>query len=134
VRIPAGIEDGQQLRISGEGDAGARGGPAGNLYVELDVREHERFARMDDDLVYELPLNIAQVALGTTANIETLDGDEIEVEVEPGTQHGRVFVMRGRGVPHLRGSGRGDLLVRVNVHTPTKLNDEQKELLTRLAE
>ncbi len=134
VRIPAGIEDGQQLRISGEGDAGARGGPAGNLYVELDVRAHERFARMDDDLVYELPLNIAQVALGTTASIETLDGDEVEVDVEPGTQHGRVFVLRGRGVPHLRGSGRGDLLVRVNVHTPTKLNDEQKELLTRLAE
>jgi molecular chaperone DnaJ len=134
VKVPAGIEGGSQLRFVGEGDAGARGGPAGNLYIELQVAPHERFSRRDQDLVYELPLNIAQAALGATVNVPTLDGDEVELELKPGTQHGEVLTIKDRGVPHLRGSGRGNLLVRTHVVTPQKLSADQKELLTKLAE
>jgi len=134
VEIPAGVDDGAQIRISGEGDAGSRGGPAGNLYVELRVRPHDTFRRDGSDLLYELPVNIAQAALGVTLHVPTLDGDPTEVRIEPGAQHGRVIPVRGLGVPHLRGAGRGDLLVRVNVVTPTKLTEEQQELLGRLAD
>ncbi len=134
VKIPAGIDDGSQIRVSGEGDAGTRGGPAGNLYVLLRVRPHKQFTREDDDLVYDLQLNVAQAALGTTVEVPTLDGDSVAVKVESGTQHGHVFVVRGRGVPHLRENGRGDLLVRTRVVTPTKLNEEQRQLLERLAD
>ena len=134
VKIPAGIDDGQTLRISGEGDAGHRGGPAGNLYVEVRVEPHERFIREDDNLVLELPVNIAQAALGTEVAIETLEGERHEVSVEPGTQSGRIVTLKGLGVPHLRGGGRGDLLVQVNVVTPTKLDEEQRQLLEQLAE
>ncbi|MEZ4501880.1 MAG: molecular chaperone DnaJ [Dehalococcoidia bacterium] len=133
VKIPAGIDDGQTLRISGEGDAGHRGGPAGNLYVEVQVDPHERFIREDDNLVLELPVNIAQAALGTEVPIETLEGEPREVRVEPGTQSGRIITLKGLGVPHLRGGGRGDLLVQVNVVTPTKLDEAQRELLEQLA-
>ncbi len=134
VRVPAGVDDGAQIRLSGQGDAGARGGPAGNLYVVLRVTPHERFTREEDDLMYELPLNVAQAALGTSATVPTLEGEEIELKVKPGTQHGQIFVLRGKGVPHLRGSGRGDLLVRTHVVTPTKLSDEQRTLLEQLSE
>ncbi len=134
VKIPAGIDDGSQIRISGEGDGGARGGPAGNLYVVVRVKPHSDFMREEDDLIYELPLNVAQAALGATIEVPTLDGEPVPLKVEPGTQPGHVFTVRAKGVPHLRGSGRGDLLVRANVVTPTKLTDEQRELLSRLAE
>lgn len=133
VKVPGGVDDGSQIRISGEGDAGSRGGPAGNLYVVLRVKPHEEFMRDEDDLVYDLPLNVAQAALGATVDVPTLDGDPVPLRVEPGTQPGSVFTIRSRGVPHLRGSGRGDLLVRANVVTPTRLTDEQRELLERLA-
>jgi len=134
VKVPAGVDDGSQIRISGEGDAGARGGPSGNLYVVLRVRAHKEFIRDEDDLIYELPLNVAQAALGASIEVPTLEGDPVTLKVEPGTQPGHVFAIRGRGVPHLRGAGRGDLLVRANVTTPTRLNDEQRGLLERLAE
>ena len=132
--MPAGVEDGSQIRFAGEGDSGARGGSSGNLYIELRVEEHELFTRVDRDLVYELPLNIAQAALGTTVQIPTIDGDEINLELSPGTQHGAIHTVKDRGVPHLRGSGRGNMLVRTHVVTPNKLSDEQKELLTELAD
>jgi molecular chaperone DnaJ len=134
VKIPAGVDDGSQIRISGEGDAGSRGGPAGNLYVALRVKPHADFTRDEDDLIYELPLNVAQAALGATIEVPTLEGEPVPLKVEAGTQPGEVFAIRGRGVPHLRGSGRGDLLVRANVVTPTKLTDEQRDLLERLRE
>ena len=134
IAVPAGVEDGQQIRLSGEADAGQHGGPAGNLYVRLDVRPHKLFARDGDDLLYELPVNLAQAALGATAQVPTLDGDGIQLTVDPGTEHGRVFVLRGRGVPHLRGAGRGDLLVRVRVAVPKSLTDEQRALMEQLAE
>lgn len=134
VKIPAGVDDGSQIRISGEGDHGPRGGPAGNLYVELHVKPHEVFKRVDDSLVYDLPLNIAQAALGTEVEIPTIDGDPVELKLKPGIQHGQVHVIRGKGVPHLRGGQRGDLLVRTHVVTPQKLTKAQKDLLTKLAE
>lgn len=134
IKVPAGVEGGSQIRFAGEGDAGARGGPNGNLYIELQVEPHEVFARADRDLLYELPLNIAQAALGTTVQVPTIDGDEIELELKAGTQHGELHTIKERGVPHLRGSGRGNMLVRTHVVTPQKLSDDQKELLTQLAE
>ena len=133
IKIPGGIDDGSQIRISGEGDSGSRGGPGGNLYVLLRVKPHELFEREDDDLIYDLQLNVAQAALGAAVEVPILEGDPVAVQVEPGTQHGHVFTIRGQGVPHLRGAGRGDLQVRVRVVTPTKLSDEQRELLERLA-
>ena len=134
VKVPGGVDDGSQIRLSGEGDAGTRGGPAGNLYVVLRVKPHELFAREDDHLIYELPLNPAQAALGASVEVPTLEGDPVPLKVEPGTQHGHVFTVRGRGVPHLRGTGRGDLLVRANVVTPTKLTEKQRKLLEQLSE
>lgn len=133
VKIPAGVDDGSQIRLSGEGDAGPRGGPHGDLYVELTIQPHEVFRRVDQNLVYDLPLNIAQAALGAEVDIPTLEGDTVELKLKPGVQHGEVQVIKGRGVPHLRGSGRGDLLVRTHVVTPTKLSADQKELMKQLA-
>lgn len=133
VKIPAGVDSGAQIRLVGEGDSGLHGGPSGSLFIELEVQPHEQFRRVEDSLVYELPLNIAQAALGTTARIPTLDGDEVEVELKPGVQHGEIHTLKGRGVPHLRGAGRGDLLVRLHVVTPTKLSPEQRRVLEELS-
>lgn len=133
VKIPAGVDAGAQIRLAGEGDSGLRGGPGGSLFIELDVAPHELFRRVEDNLVYELPLNIAQAALGASVQIPTLDGEAEELELKPGVQHGEVHPLRGRGVPHLRGTGRGDLLVRVHVVTPTKLSAEQRRVLEELS-
>ena len=134
IKVPAGIDSGSQIRVAGEGDAGVRGGPAGNLYVEIQVKPDERFDRIDDDLLVDLPLNMAQAALGTSVAIPTLDGDDIELDVKPGTQHGTILTLEGLGVPHVRGEGRGDLLVRTHVVTPTRLSEEQRELMEQLAD
>lgn len=133
VKVPPGVDDGTQIRLTGEGEAGARGGEPGVLYVVLSVAAHERFERVEDHIVLELPVNLAQAALGGVITIPTLDGD-LEFEVPAGTQSGEDFVMRAKGVPHLRGGGRGDMVVRAIVVTPDDLNDEQRELLERLAE
>jgi len=133
VDVPAGVDSGSTLRLSGRGAVGPRGGGAGDLYVHLRVAPHERFVRDDHDLVTEVPISIAQAALGTQIDLETLDGSE-HLIVPPGTQPGREFVLRQRGVPHLRGRGRGDLRARVRVDIPTKLTDDEVDLLTRYAE
>ena len=133
VKVPAGVEDGTQVRLRGEGDAGVRGGPSGHLDVILHVEPHDTFTRQDSDLIYDLRLNVAEAALGVSVEVPTLDGKPVPLEVEPGTQHGHVFVVRGQGVPYLRGAGRGDLLVRTHVVTPTKVTAEQRELLEQLA-
>ena len=130
----AGVDEGSQIRIGGEGDAGAHGGPSGHLYVELAVAEHETFKRVDQNLVYDLPLNVAQAALGMDVEIPTIDGGTETLKLKPGVQPGAVHVIKGRGVPHLRGNGRGDLLVRTFVVVPEKLSAEQKELMRRLAD
>ncbi len=133
VDIPAGVDTGSTLRLTGRGAVGPRGGGAGDLYVHIRVAGHERFRRDGDDLVCELPVSIAQASLGARFTLSTLDGDE-EVIVPPGTQPGREFVLRGKGVTRLQSRGRGDLRVQVRVEVPTKLTDAEADLLRRFAE
>ena len=133
VDVPAGVDSGSTLRLTGRGAAGPRGGRNGDLYVHLRVAPHDLFVREDNDLVTEVPISIAQASLGTAFELETLDGPE-HLVVPPGTQPGREFVLRQRGVPHLRGRGRGDLRARVRVEVPQKLTDREVELLTAYAE
>ena len=133
VKIPPGVDHGQPIRLTGEGDAGAGGGSPGSLYVVVNVRPHPHFRRDEDDIIYELPLNVAQAALGAEVTVPTVDG-EAKLTVPPGTQSDRVFVLPGKGVPHLRGGGRGDEYVRVVVVTPANLTKEQKRLFEELAE
>ena len=132
VKIPAGVEHGMRIRLSGEGEAGPGGGPAGDLYVQVVEREHEVFERDGDDLHCKVSLPMTAAALGTTLTLTTLDGDE-ELDIKPGTQPATVITLRARGVPHLRGTGRGDLHVHVEVRTPTHLDGEQERLLRELA-
>ena len=134
IKVPAGVDDGAQMRLSGEGDAGTRGGPAGNLYVDLRVAEHEHFQRDGDDLVLPLSVNVAQAALGAQIGIPSIDGAEEPLDVPPGIQHGDEIRFRGRGVANLRGHGRGDLRVRVEVDVPDRLTEEQRALFEQLAE
>jgi molecular chaperone DnaJ len=133
VTIPAGIDEGHQIRLSGEGEAGPRGGPAGNLYVVVHVEAHPRLRRRDTELFYELQLSVTQAALGARVTVPTADGDEA-IEIKPGTQPGSEIRLRGKGVPHLRRAGiRGDLHVMVDVKVPTRLSRRQRELLEALA-
>jgi molecular chaperone DnaJ len=133
VDIPAGIADGQRIRLTGQGGAGERGGHPGDLYVNVRVLPHEVFERDGDDILFQQDLTMVQAALGATVKVPTLDGEE-EVEFGPGTQPGEVKVLKGRGVPHLRGSGRGSERILVNVLVPRNLNDHQRELLQELDE
>ncbi len=133
VDVPAGISDGQRLRLAGEGGAGARGGRPGDLYVSIVVEPHEDFMRDGDDLIYRLDITMVEAALGTTTYVPALDGD-IEVQLKAGTQPGEVKSYRSRGVPVLQGYGRGDLKVVINVLVPRKLTDDQRELLEQFAE
>jgi molecular chaperone DnaJ len=133
VKIPAGVDTGSQMRLSGEGEVGTQGGQRGNLYLQLNVRPHPVFRREDEDILLDLDLNFAQAALGDEIEIPTIDGDSHDLRVASGTQTGEMFVVRGKGVPRLRTGGRGDMIVRVNVVTPNQLTKEQKELLRELA-
>ena len=133
VKVPAGVEQDTRIRYSGEGEAGRFGGPAGDLYVVLDVKPHKFFEREGDDLHCVIPISFPQAALGAELEIETLDGTET-LKVPEGTQSGREFKLRNKGVPHLNSHGKGDLIVEVRVQTPAKLTKQQKELLKQLAE
>ena len=128
VDVPAGIADGQRIRVSGRGHAGERGGPPGDLYVLVRVREDSRFVRDGDDLVTAVDISGPQATLGATVEVPTIDGLE-ELEIPPGTQPNETIVLRGRGMPSLRGHREGDLRVIVNVVTPRNLSAEQRELL-----
>jgi molecular chaperone DnaJ len=132
VKVPPGVDNGQQLRLSSEGEAGAHGGPAGNLYVLLQVQEHAFFKRDEDDIILDLPINMAQAALGDEVEVPTLDG-KAPLKIPAGTQNGKLFELKDKGVPHLRGGGRGDQIVRARVVTPTNLTNEQKKLFRDLA-
>lgn len=132
VEVPAGVDDGSTLRLSGRGPTGPRGGPPGDLYVHLRVRSDERFERHGSDLLYELHVAVTQAALGAHIELPTLDGTEV-IDIAPGTATGKVVRLRGRGVPHVNARGRGDLIVHVVVDTPTGLDVEQEDLLRRLA-
>jgi len=133
VQIPAGIEDGQRVRLSGRGHAGSRGGPAGDLYLLVTVEPDPRFERHGEDLVTRVDVPFTDAALGTTLTVATLAGDE-QLELKAGTQPATVLRLRGRGLPQLRGRHTGDLHVVVNVLLPNKLSDEQRELLQRFKE
>jgi len=133
VDVPPGVEDGTQLRLPGRGAAGPRGGPPGDLYLHIRVRPHDRFAREGQHLISEIRISFAQAALGAHVTFEALDGEE-DLVIPAGTQNGRMFTLRGRGVPAGRGRAAGDLLVRVVVETPTDLSKEEQELLRRFAE
>ncbi len=133
VKIPAGVDNGNQMRLRGEGDAGTRGGPSGDLLVVISVKEHESFDREGDNIVYELPINFAQAALGAEVEVPTLDGNA-PLKVPAGCQPGTVIRLKGKGIPHLNGHGRGDQLVAVDVVTPESLNKEQRRLFEELAD
>jgi molecular chaperone DnaJ len=131
VRIPAGVDTGSQIRISGEGEAGIRGGPPGDLYVVLRVKAHSQLARRDQEVIYELRINMVQAALGDRIEIPTLDGP-VEIAIPAGTQTGQSFRMAGRGMPDVRGGRRGDQYVVVQVVVPKDLSAEQKALLRKV--
>ncbi|MDA8227053.1 MAG: molecular chaperone DnaJ [Desulfitobacterium hafniense] len=133
VTIPAGSEEGLNLRFSGHGEAGLRGGPYGDLYVVLHVKAHKFFEREGNDVYCEIPVTFVQAALGAEIDVPTLEGT-VKMKVPEGTQTSTVFRLRGHGIPHRRGSGRGDQHVRVIVTTPTKLTDKQKDLLREFGE
>ena len=134
VRVPAGVDDGMRLRIAGEGEASPDGGPSGDLYVVLHVAEHPVFQRDGAQLLCEIPISFAQAALGTSVRVPMIGGSEEEIEIEAGTQSGTVLRLRGKGLPALDRSGRGDLHVTIRVQTPRALSSEQRQLLERLAE
>jgi molecular chaperone DnaJ len=133
VTIPAGVSDGVQIRLAGEGQPGVNGGPHGNFYLEIEVENHAYFRRKGDDVLLDLDINISQAVLGDEIHIPTLNGD-VELRIPPGTQPGKTFRLRGRGIPHLRGSGSGDQLVTVSVQIPSRLTAEQRDLFEKLAE
>ncbi|MCW2648907.1 MAG: molecular chaperone DnaJ [Pseudonocardiales bacterium] len=132
VDVPAGIEDGMRIRLSGQGEVGPGGGPAGDLYVEVSEQQHDTFTRDGSDLHCTITLPVTSAALGTDLVLTTLDGEE-KLDIRAGTQGGAVLTLRGKGVPRLRSSTRGDLHVHVEVRTPTKLDDEQERLLREFA-
>ncbi|HLF16394.1 MAG TPA: molecular chaperone DnaJ [Candidatus Thermoplasmatota archaeon] len=132
VKIPAGIEDGQSLRVAGMGEVGGRGGPHGDLYVEVHVQPHGRFHRDGADLLTELPISFPQAALGTELDLDTLDG-AVRVQVPAGSESGKTLRLRGKGMPYLRGAGRGDLHVRLRVVVPERLSPRGRELMEELA-
>lgn len=133
LKIPAGVDTGSRLRISGEGEAGIGGGPPGDLYVVIHVRDHEFFERQGNDLSCTIPLTFSQAALGAEIKIPTLLDGEQTLKIPPGTQTGETFTLQGKGMPRLEGRGRGDLLVTVRVVTPTRLTREMRKLLEELA-
>ncbi|WP_096153336.1 MULTISPECIES: molecular chaperone DnaJ [Bacillus] len=133
VKIPAGIDDGQQLRISGKGEAGINGGPPGDLYIVFHVRSHEFFERDGDDIYCEMPITFAQAALGDEVEVPTLSG-KVKLKVPAGTQTGTNFRLKGKGVANVRGYGHGDQHIKIRVITPTKLTEKQKQLLREFAD
>jgi molecular chaperone DnaJ len=132
VTIPAGVSNGVQIRLAGEGQPGINGGPNGNFYLEIEVEKHPFFRRTGDDILLDLDINIAQAVLGDEIHIPTLNGD-VSLRIPPGTQPGKTFRLRERGISHLRGGGRGDQLVTVSVQIPHRLTADQRTLFEQLA-
>lgn len=132
VDIPAGIDEGQMIKLSGQGELGTRGGPRGDLYIEVNVKSHQLFTREGYDVYLEMPITFAQATLGDKIQVPTLDG-KVEYEIPEGTQTGTVFRLKGKGIPKLRSNVRGDQYVKVTVEIPKKLNDKQKELVRQFA-
>ena len=133
IPVPAGVDEGTQIRLAGEGQPGANGGPRGNLFIEIKVKPHQFFRRRKDDVLLDMNINIAQATLGAEVKVPTLNGDE-KLVIPSGTQPGKVFKLRNKGIPHLRASGRGDQLVIINVDIPAKLTAKQRQLFEELAD
>jgi molecular chaperone DnaJ len=133
IPIPAGVDDGTQIRLNGEGEPGVNGGPQGNMYVVIHVKPHRFFRRRGDDVLLDLAVNIAQATLGADVTVPTLDGDET-LKIPSGTQPGKMLRMRGKGIQHLNRNGRGDQLVVISVEIPRRVSSEQRELLEQLAD
>ncbi len=134
VTIPKGIDDGTRIRLAGKGEAGNRGGGNGDLYLFVNVYSHELFKRSEENLFFEFPISFTDAALGTSIEIPTIDGGKAKIKIPPGTQTGKQFRLRGKGMPYMRGSGIGDLYIQVNTEVPISLNKEQKELLEKFRE
>jgi molecular chaperone DnaJ len=132
VTVPAGVDEGYRLRLDGEGNAGSYGGPSGDLYVGLSVRLHSFFRRDGSDILYELPINFAQAALGDEVKVPSLDG-RLDLKIPAGTQNGKIFRFKGKGIPHIDGKGRGDLLVKAAITTPQHLDKNQRRIFEELA-
>ncbi len=133
VKIPAGVDSGSQIRLSGEGELGSHGGPRGHLYLAISLKPHAFFERHEDDVYFRLNLSFTQTALGDEVEVPLLDGSH-KLKIHSGTQSGDLVTLRGKGVPHLRGGGRGDMHVQIQVKTPKHLDSAQKKLLKQLAE
>jgi len=133
VKVPPGVDNGDRIRLSGEGERGDNGGPAGDLYVQIQIKQHPIFTRDESNLYCEVPISFTTAALGGELNVPTLDG-QVSLKIPPETQTGKLFRLRGKGVKPVRSSSVGDLLCRVAVETPVNLNKQQKELLQQLAE
>ena len=134
VTIPKGVDDGTRIRLSGKGEAGAKGGSSGDLYLFINVHSHDLFKRSDENLFFECPVSIADAALGTSIEIPTIDGGKAKIKIPAGTQSGKQFRLRAKGMPYMRGNEYGDLYVQVNTEVPISLNKEQKELLEKFRE
>ena len=134
VTVPPGATDGGKLRFKGKGGAGANGGPAGDLYVSTRIKRHPYFSRDGADVVVDLPVSFSEAVLGTEVRVPTPDGGKVKLKIPAGTQSGKVLRVRGKGAPQLKGSGTGDLNVRINVAVPVSLTDEQREALVHYAE
>jgi molecular chaperone DnaJ len=132
LRIPAGVETGSRLRLRGEGEEGDFGGPSGDLYVFIHVEPHEFFERDGYDVLCQIPISVTQAALGATIEVPTIDSKE-SVKIPKGTQSGKIFRLKGKGVAHLKGIGRGDQVIQVLVKIPTNLTKKQEELLREFA-
>ena len=131
VTIPKGVNDGTRIRLAGKGEAGSRGAGNGDLYLFINVHSHDLFKRSDENLFFECPISIADASLGTSIEIPTIDGGKAKIKIPSGTQSGKQFRLKGKGMPYMRGSGDGDLYVQVNTEVPVSLNKEQKELLEK---
>ena len=134
VTIPKGVDDGTRIRLAGKGEAGVKGGASGDLYLFVNVHSHSLFKRSDENLFFEFPISIADAALGVTIEIPTINGGRAKIKIPDGTQNGKQFRLKGKGMPYIRGSGNGDLYVQVNTEVPISLNKEQKELLEKFRE
>ena len=134
VTIPKGVNDGTRIRLAGKGEAGSKGAGNGDLYLFINVHSHDLFKRSDENLFFECPISIADAALGTSIEIPTINGGKAKIKIPSGTQSGKQFRLKGKGMPYMRGSENGDLYVQVNTEVPVSLNKEQKELLEKFRE
>ena len=134
VKIPKGVDDGTRIRVSGKGEAGSKGGSSGDLYLFISIDNHEIFKRADENLYYELPISFTDAALGASVEVPSIDGGKSKIKIPAGTQHGKQFRLKGKGMPVLRKNLFGDLYIRINTQVPNALSKRQKEILEEFGE